>query len=115
LPIFHGKVKGADHVNSGNGEHWIHDYSLAAFRYSDKELSLPILFCDQGRDIRLEETGSETHDDQSKDKTRKRAVWILDNTWYGSDNEEDVSNKSNGHRDADRVVAAQLGIGDVSS
>jgi len=73
------------------------------------------LFCDQGRDIRLEETGSETHDDQSENKTRYRTVSSLDNPRHGGDNEEDMSDKSDGQCDANRVVTAQLGIGNVGS
>ena len=122
LRVHHGNLtdQGANvdeeievHVNARGRHDGIDDDTLARLGVADEELCALVLFRDEGRDVRLETTGANAHDDDGDDEACQRAVALLDDTGNRRDDEEDVAEERDGNRNADGLVTTPVRVGDI--
>ncbi len=59
---------------------------------ADEQFCAGVLLSDEWRDIGLETTGTDTHDNNGDDEASKRTVAVLDDTGNRGDDEETVTN-----------------------
>lgn len=103
------------HVDSGGRHTRVADDTLTTLGCSYEQLRALVLFGDERRDIWLESTGAGAHDKDGDDKAGERTMRVLDNSWYGGNDEEDVTDEGNSDRDTDSIETAQMGICNVST
>lgn len=51
-----------------------------------------VLFCNEGTNVRLEATGSNTHDDESNDEACQCLLGMNDDCWNRGYNHDDMTN-----------------------
>lgn len=103
------------HVYAGDGKSGVNDDLFPGLGIPNKEHCFPVLFGDQGRGIGLETSSAETHDDKSDNEAGKRSIGVLNDTRDGGDDEEDMAEECDCDRDANRLVATPVGVGNISA
>lgn len=73
------------------------------------------LLGDHGTDVGLEHAGSDAHDDDGDSKDTDSSVGLGNDGRGGRGDEEDVTDHGDEDGPADRVVAAQVRVGDVGA
>jgi hypothetical protein len=102
------------YVNASNGNSRVDDDTLRTAKLN-AHLLLGNLLCDEGRNIWLERSGSETHDNQSENKNTKRSIRVLDDGGSSGGDENQMTDLSNEHRVQDSLVTTEVSISDPGS
>ena len=105
---------GGQHTQEDTRERnvWVRDDALASLGVlDDTGLGLAVLFSDQGRDIGLESSGTETEGDNTKDE-RTDGIAAGKDSGNGGDDEQDVTQDGEGDGDEDGVEATKVLVGD---
>lgn len=101
-------------VDTGNGDSRVDDDALALLRL-DAHALLGNLLGDEGRNVGLECSGSETHDDESENEDAERGVCLGQNGRGRGGNQDDVADLSNEDGVEDGLVATEVGVGNPCS
>ena len=65
-------------VNAGLGDRWVDNNTLAGLESLDDQGLNRNLFNDEWRNVWLETTGSETHDNDTEDESTHGGIWLGD-------------------------------------
>lgn len=76
---------------------------------------MSLLFGNEWRDVRLETSCAETHDNDRKAKRTKRPLRMRDDWWNGRDDKYNVADEDNGHGDRDGFESPPLFICDIGT
>ena len=98
------------HIDACSSEEGVDNDTFAAPSVSYEEFGLGVLLSDKGRDVCLECTSPEPHDDNCQGKDADGTVGFLDDSRNRRDDEQDVSEEGDGHGDANRLVTAPSGV-----
>lgn len=101
-------------VDTSDGDGGVNDDTLAISLH-DLELVSLQLFNDQRRDVWLEGTSSESHDEQTNNEASQRTLLVIENRRDGRDDENDVTDFSDDDRVEDSLVASEVGVGNPGS
>ena len=117
------------HVYPCDGESGVHNHSLASLRSLNEQLRPAILFGNQGRNIRFEQTRAcrpssgtcagvrrkgptESSDDQADNEWGDSAL-LFDNSRDGRDDQNNMANESDDDGDADGIESTPVRVSDV--
>lgn len=101
-------------VDAGQGDSGIDDDTLSVDG-GDAHPVLGDLLGNEGGNVGLETSGSETHDDQSDHEAAQGAVGIVHDLGDGGNGQDDVAEHSNADGVEDGLETTEVGIGDVGS
>lgn len=100
-------------VNTGLGDRWVDNNTLAGLESLDDQGLNWNLLNNEWRNVWLETTGSETHDNDAEDENTHGGIWLGDDWWDGRDNQNNVTDNGDGDRDTDGLVATPVLISHV--
>ena len=92
----------------------VDDHTLPRGEFLDDHGSERDLLNDQGRNVGLECTSTETHDDQSEHENTKAGAFVNDYRWNGRDNQDNVADDSDADCNTDGLVTTPVLISNVS-
>lgn len=101
-------------VDAGDGDSGINNDTLAITDLNAHTL-LGYLLGNKGRNVGLEGTGSETHDDQTDDEGSERAVGLGQNRGGRRSDEDDVTDFSDDDRVDNGLEATEVGVSNPCS
>jgi hypothetical protein len=102
-------------VDSLNSDSWINNNTLTRLESLDVHVLLTKLFHNQGVNIWLETTSTETDHNNSNDHGTKSTAIVLDNRRNRRDDENDVSDNVDAQGVADGLVTAPVLVGNVGT
>jgi hypothetical protein len=103
------------HVDAGSSQGWINHDAFTRFGLRDERTNVSLLFGNERRDVRLETPCANTHDNDGKAKSSKRPLRMRDDRWNGRDDQYDVADEGNSHRDRDSFESAPLLIRNIGT
>ena len=98
-------------VDSALSDDRINDHPLATGKGLDKGTGHVDLLDDQGRNIWLEATGSETHDDDTEHEDTEAGGFVGDDWRDGGDDKDDMTEDGNGDGHTDGLVSSPVLVG----
>ena len=98
------------HVNTRSGQSWVYHHAFTRLGLGDERVKVSLLFGDEWRDVRLETSCTETHDNYGKAKRSKRPLRMRDDRWNGGDDKYNVADEGNGHGDRNSFESPPLFI-----
>jgi len=101
-------------VDTGHGDSRIDNNTLALDNL-DAHLLLGNLLGNKGRNVGLESTGSEAHDQDSENKDTEGGVGLVEDLGSRGGNEDEMTNFSNNDRVEDSLEATEVGVGNPGS
>lgn len=93
------------------------NYSFARLFGKDSEPRIHslILFGYEGGNVALEKTDADAKDDQADDKNTQGGARVFENAWNRRDDDNDMTDYSDGDGYVDRLKAAPVGIGEITT
>jgi hypothetical protein len=101
-------------VDTGDSDGGVDDDTLALLNL-DAHLLLRNLLGDQGRNVGLEGTRSESHDEDTEDKDTEGSVGLLEDGGGRGGNEDEVTNLGDNDRVDNGLEATEVGVSDPGS
>lgn len=102
-------------VDSGGGDGRVDNDALSGLEGPDVHVLVGDLLGDERRDVGLETTGADTHDDQTDDEAAQRRVSVGHDGWNGRDGQDDVANDGDADGHPDSTETTEVSIGDVGT
>lgn len=115
------ETTGVDHhveveEDSAVGDLRVNDNALAGlWQCQDLWASLLDLFSEKRRNVRLETTSSQSHDDEPNSETTESTLFVVHDTGNRRHDEDSVSNKRGENTPLNGGVTTKVGIGNVST
>lgn len=100
-------------VNARLGDRWVDNDTLAGLESLDDQSLNWNLLDNEWRNVWLETTGSETHNDDTEDEGTHGSIWLGDNWWDGRDDQDDVTNNGDADRDTNGLVTTPVLISHI--
>lgn len=103
------------HVNTRSSQSWVHHHAFTRLGLRDERANVSLLFGNEWRDVRLETSCAETHDNDGKAERSKRPLGMRDDWWNGRDDKYNVANEGNSHGDRDGFESPPLFICNIGT
>ncbi len=91
----------------------VDDNTLATSGVADEQLGALVLLGDERRDVGLEATRTQAHDDDCNEEASQRTMGVLDDTGDSRNDEEDVAEERNSNGDTYGLVTTPSCIRNV--
>ena len=101
------------HVDPRRRQDRVDDDALASLRVANEQLTPLILLSNKRRNVRLETSGTDTHDDDGDNEACQSTIGVVDDARNRGDDEETVAEKCNSDRYTDGLVPAPPSIRNV--
>lgn len=103
-------------IDSGLCHHRIVDHPVSMLVHFDPHRRLGNLLSNKGRDIRLESSCPDAHDDQADEKDGQGATRVgTEEGWNGGAGQDDMPDNGDDERDSYGVEPTEIGIRDVGT
>lgn len=98
-------------VDSGNGSGMVDNHALARLGGDDFQLVERHLFRNQGRDVGLETSRSDTHDDNSYSKSADGRIGVVEHRRDRGNDKYNVSDDGDYNSNPDSAEASEVSVG----
>lgn len=105
----------AYHVDTRGGQGRVDDDTLTRLCLGDERAKEALLFGDEWRDVCLETSSAEAHDNNGNAKRSKCCIRVHDDRWNCRDYQNDVTDKCDSHRNSNGVEPPPLFVGNVGT
>lgn len=106
---------GAYHVDTRGGQGRVDNDTLTRLCLGDERAKEALLFGDEWRNVCLETSSAETHDNNSNAKRSKCSIRVHDDRWNCRDYQNDVTDKSDDYGNSNGVEPPPLFVGNVGT
>ena len=106
---------GAYHVDTRGGQSRVDNDTLTRLCLRDERAKETLLFGDEWRDICLETSSPETHDNNGNAKGSKCCIRVRDDRWNCRDYQNDMAYKSDSYGDSNSVEPPPLFVGNIGT